>query len=838
MNIQSNIGPFLTNTFGDRYLYGINRDVFGKIGSDNLFRRQLGDLLQEDRFHLVVGTDSGLLPRYILNAGVPQGARYLFIEHPDVLAAIQEELDPEILGEHILCTTYDQYQEKALGLNFSAYIFLGQVLLHQSIAAQDDFPGIYQELIWNVRKEINQFVWHVNMSLGSEVFIQRQFENLAENQLSAKCLENLFPGKTAVLLAGGPSLDDILPWVKKNRENLVVMAVSRISRRLQEVNIAPDLIFSIDPHPVSFDVSKETLSFWKEAILVHMYHVTPLLLGQWRGQSLFIGSRFLWKSPLDADSVSAPGPTVTNTALTVAVKMGFSQIILAGVDLCFSREGFTHASGSNERQAGPQLGRTCMQIQTNGGWLAETDHDLFSAINQLSSQAKAALERGCKFINSSPGAAGVENVRFQPIDDIEISSLEETARQTLGTFLPEETSAGRCAYYQQILDELTQAGRRLRQIEQLAIRGIKANDGLFGRRGKQANFNNKLKMDRIEKKINKDVEFSRLVKKFGVRHFLGVTRTDMTREWTDEEIERTGSIYYRSYRDSARHLLNLIDKAQSRLRARLNEEKEASDLDLLIRQWRSDSQPGRALLWQDRHGQKEGGELPPEMTVELNTLKEQYLQVLENRETPHSKRCRSYAGLESIGAKTRGLFRLQDQEGLVALLRGLSVHSDVEAQYCVALVEGCLAELQGDSDAALAAYQGIIDAPYLPLLEDALRRVVSITLTRGENDEALLALSCLSAVSPAYTLQYADLLRLSGNHRDALEAYADFLEKAPDDLAAMMKLGLYYRDLGLNEGAELMFRNILENNPGNRAASQLLEELAVAVDEKPTALDV
>lgn len=268
------MGPFLTNGFGDRYLYGINRDVFNDIGSANLFRRQLEDLLLEDRFHIVIGTDSGLLLQYVLNTGVPQGARYLFIEHPEVLASLEEELDLQILGDDIICTTYDQYQEQAVAWNISSYIFIGQVLLHQSIAAQDDFPGIYQELIWNVRKEIKQFVWQINLSLGSEVFIQKQFDNLAENRLPAKLLQGLFPGKTAVLLAGGPSLDEIFPWLQKNRDHVVVLAVSRISRRLQEVGIAPDIIFSIDPHDVSFDVSKETLVFWKDAILVHMYHVS------------------------------------------------------------------------------------------------------------------------------------------------------------------------------------------------------------------------------------------------------------------------------------------------------------------------------------------------------------------------------------------------------------------------------------------------------------------------------------------------------------------------------------------------------------------------------------
>ena len=821
--MESEFGPLLTNDFGERYLRGINRSTFDTVGSEILFRRQLKDLLREDHFHIVIGTDSGLLLRYLRRTGLPRGARYLFIEHPEVIALIEEEITSQLLDDRIACTTSDRYQEQALAAAISSYIFLGQVLLHQSIAAQDDFLGIYQDIVFTLRKELKQFVWEVNHSLGSEVFIRRQFENLGENRRPAKPLLGLFQGKTAVLLAGGPSLDEIFPWLQENRERVVVLAVSRVCRRLQEVGVVPDFIFSIDPHPVSFDVSKEALHFWRDAVLVHMYHVTPLLLGQWCGRSFFLGPRTIWKSELNAGTVGAPGPTVTNTAIKAAIEMGFSQLILAGVDLCFSREGFTHASGSNERQAGPQLGRTGMQVETNGGWPAETDHDLFSAIHQLVQQAREAARRGCRIVNPAPGAVRIEGIRFCPAAELEIEPLAEPPGTILDHAVPEETAESRIAYYREVLDELADIGRRLRQIEKLALEGLKANAGLFGRDGKKADFRCKGKMDRIEKKLKKDAELSLLVKRIGIRHFLGLTRVDSEREWSDEEIERTGRHYYGAYRVSSASLLKMVEAAEQRLQVRLEEEKSSPDFSRLASQWRQDGQPGRVGLWSHRHPQADTG-LAPEVRVEMAALQAEFQKVLERRETAHLQRSKAYAGLGGVLAKARNFFQRRNKEGLHALQKGLQAHPNPQAEHYRELVAGYLAELDGNSSEALAAYRKIVEASFAPLMEDVLRRVASVSLAKGDAADALLALNCLAAVSPGYLLQYADLLRLTGDHRRALDTYADYLDKVPQDLSAMMKLGLFYRELGIREGVELMFNQIITLDPTNQAAERLLQE--------------
>ena len=62
---------FITNGFGDELLYEVNRNTFNRLGANALYAQQYGkSLRQEDTLYVVVGTDSGLLPRWLKDQGV------------------------------------------------------------------------------------------------------------------------------------------------------------------------------------------------------------------------------------------------------------------------------------------------------------------------------------------------------------------------------------------------------------------------------------------------------------------------------------------------------------------------------------------------------------------------------------------------------------------------------------------------------------------------------------------------------------------------------------------------------------------------------------------------
>lgn len=835
---------FLTNDFGDHYLHEVNRDAFNHIGSDAVFRRQYGEKLwREDSLNVIAGTDSGLLVRYVLKHGLPDGSRFLFVELPELLPLVRQQLADLEPDRRLAIITSEELKDQVEPFNFQDYAYLGNIETVQSLGVLDAYLPDYRTLYWDTKKEVDAFVWQVNFQTGSQVFVQRQIENLAENRIPAADLKDKFKGYTAVLLGGGPSLDEVLPWVKENRDKLVILAVSRVCRRLLDMDIQPHIVVSIDPHPVSFDVSKELLRFQRGTVLVNSYHVTPLLLGQWHGGNAYIAQRFPWQTKLNVSNLSNQGPTVTNTTLHIAVELGCERVILAGVDLCYDRCGNTHAAGSNERNAGPLLGNVGIQVETNGGWMADTRHSFSMAVDIMGGQAAQALERGCALINPAEGAARIPNVQFQPLDQIPLSAPPEKADQRLHSLIPDADADAeqRLTHYRQIQKELSRVNGRLRTMRRLTEDALHCNDGLFGRNGIKKDFKYKKKMDKIEKRLDREFkDLAPLVKSYGTRAFIRLVRPDREKEWTDDDIENWGRGYYQAYQASVDHLLESVEAAQNRTRSRIEDEKPKPDFDRLNKQWENDQQPGRALLWKERHPDAYA-DLPDATRQRLQTLIQRFTDILDAKDTAQAEWCRQEYNLGPVRSKALILFQNEETDELAHLISELEKQTGEEAEELTHLGKGYLLELRDDEAAAIDQYTELVnralekvnaqaeDQRYSnPRLEDALRRMSAITLQHQDSQNALLVLDILSALSPIYEPQYAEMLRISGDVDQALDIYTDYLKKAPNDLGVMLRMGRLYRDTGALEPARWAFNYVLEKDPQNQAAKTLLEETGAA----------
>jgi len=820
------LGPFLTNEFGDRYLYEVNRSAFNKVGSDALYAQIFGEaLFQEDTLHIFIGTDSGLLPSYILKHGIPQGSRFLFVELPGVLDRITQTSSTVLNGQKICFTTYDDWKNTAEQLHLTDYIYINKAVLQQSVGAIDANIPKYRELHWVLSQELTRLTWETRTSLGTQAFMICQLENLAENRHSSSSLKDTFQGKTAVLLGGGPSLDEIIPWLKANKDRVVILAVSRICRRLLECGITPHMVFSVDPQQVSFDISKELFHFWRDTLFVNAYHVSPPMLAQWRGRNLFSGPRFPWETQLNVDTLPLVGPTVTNAALASAVEMGFTQVLLAGVDLCHSKDGFTHAKGSDEHTVGPRLGQIGIRVETNGGWQAETSPDFATAISIIEFQAKQALEKGCQVINTAAGAAKIPNIKYAHPEEIPTKPFKEPPMETIARSIPLDRRQERVAHYQAMQDELLRAKNSFVKIRRLAREALKTTGRLRPTDAKNNDSGQYRRLNKIEKILNRKYrDFVPLVKQFGIRNFLRIIRPGEENAYIEnsDRVNRLG-IYYRTYVDSAQEIINLMEKAEKRLKARLEEEKDEPDMDLLVQQWQQDRQPGRYLVWKQQNPEAEKNARISHGTA-LKELEDEFKNIMEEKETDHMRLMRKNINLTGVRAKISTLFQRQQIEELERLGGGLANNPDPRAKGLLFLACGYLAELQKNMQDALEAYNRLLsEETDAASLEDALRRIAVICIDKRDNENAVAAMECLAQLSPIYAPQYADILRLTGDKDAAIVVYSDYLQKVPDDLGTMLKLGNLYKEMRADEAAQMAFSYVLERDPNNAAAKAMLE---------------
>lgn len=823
-NLDNTVEPFATSPFGDRFLFSVNRNSFTKMSAEQVYENFFGrDYFKEEHLYLIVGTDSGALVNYFQRKGVPEGTRVVFLELPEILERLAEVIDFDQLDPALTVQTMDSAGKKLKEFELINYIFANRSVILKALCTTDAFIPEYYELYLKIKADLEEAIFTTRANMGDRRFMFRQMDNLAENRLSTECLKNKFAGKTAVLLAVGPSLDDIIPWVRENRDSLVVMAVSRAARKLYQEGLVPHIIFTMDPSDLSFDVSRESLHFFKDTIFIYGKHSTPLLLSQWRGKALYLGDRVPWKSEINMPTFGIAGPTVTQSLLKSALEMGFSRILLGGVDLCFSRDGYAYSSKIAGREKGTLVGDIPGGVETNGGWRAGTFHPYMVGARITAQLAKVGKKQGCEVINLAAGAMKIAGISYLPPDQLELAPSEEPIGTFLSLCLPEDNREQRLAHYQTMEKELNRVRAMVWSIEKLSYAALKANQQMFDPTSSKPTGVYKRRMDRIEKTIQTKFEdLPRVLKAFGILRFLRIIQPG--REiWSDERIEKTARLYYESFNKAAFEFRVLIDRAKARIKVRQMEEYVDSDFNDMADQWEKDRHFGRCLVWRDRN---------PEAWQRLNEadrgrfaqLAARFQCIMEHEEDLSAEKAAPKIQIKTLRAKVLVAFRQGTAEGLEVLMAGLEDREEAAAKALATLARGYRAELQKDPETAIACYQEIIEGAQPVLVEDALGRVAALASEQKDYATLKMAFECLAGISPVYAPQYADLLWLLEERQAALDVYAEYLGQVPGDIRALLQLGRYYLQLNAPEAARVALGYVLEQDPENQTAQILLDE--------------
>jgi tetratricopeptide (TPR) repeat protein len=584
----------------------------------------------------------------------------------------------------------------------------------------------------------------------------------------------------------------------------------------------------VDPQKISFEVSREMLLYAgapEMPLFVHSYHASPLLVGQWPGRSVYYGALLPWKSPLNADKLSYYGPTVSNSSVSLAMHMGCATIVLAGVDLCFSAEGQTHAAGSNENKAGPDLSQLTPQVETYGGRRADTNQGYAESLQVLGKQVHLAAEKGCRVYNCSLDAAKVPLVEYQLLDDLALTAGHDSTTKVIDRLVPESTAAARLTHYRKVRKEIVRARAKLQEILNLSRQALQCTDGLFGRNGMQRDFRHKLRMDKIERRLDRGFQdLSIQVKQFGLKQFLTILKTPKkAEEWTDEQIETVTREYYEAYLAGTEQLIGIIDGTLERIAARMEEEKETPDLRLLFSQWRKDEQFGRLSAWQKRNPQLAKRMTPSERDA-AERIEFEFSRVMTEEATSQTDLIQRLHDVKHTRSKALILFRQKSIPDLEAMSHGLSGHPDQEkALPYLHFVEGLLAQLRDEPDKAAAHYEQLLTNPPHPLTEDALLQIAAISIAAKNVDSAILAVECLTSISVTYLPPYGELLKVAGRFEDAFNAYNRYVGLVPDDVGAMVRLGIFCREAGLTDAACELFNRALTKDPLNGAARMMLD---------------
>lgn len=250
-------------------------------------------------------------------------------------------------------------------------------------------------------------------------------------------LENKFQGQTALIAGAGPSLNDNIEHIIANRSKFVIFAVNKSVKYLLSKGIKPDFVVCLDAKNM-----KETL----KELDVHLADSNCIMDirtdhgAMWRNfKKVFVnfGDTDFFIKKLDKYNkfmkYQDVGGSASTFALISAVKMGFSKILLSGVDLAF-KDNIIYSDGeamnrvSQEEIMVNNVKKNIVSVKSVKGDLVYTREDYQAFIHHFTVLIK---ELGYSEIynTSSFGAdiMGTKNVDFEAIDFTNNASLAPLA---------------------------------------------------------------------------------------------------------------------------------------------------------------------------------------------------------------------------------------------------------------------------------------------------------------------------------------------------------------------------------------------------------------------------
>ena len=805
---------FQENPWGERYIPELNRTCFDGAPSSEFYDSDLDiQLNAPDTLHIIIGSDSGLLIRYLQTKSIPAGSRVVIVEPDDVFAVVQPEvadvLDHSDAGgqpQAITLHAQSDWQSEVFDGSDSAWFMAGDVALVQSRCAITDYPKRYYSLHRDSRLAIAERLHRVQSVYTAKNFTEQQMANIVDSHIPIHVDAEFGEGRVAVVLGGGPSLDDHLPWIEQNRDKLFVIAASRLCSKLDARALYPDLVVSIDPSPVMYSASKVGTR-WDGVPLVHSYHVTPLLAQQWRGPRYYLGQRYPWEllNGKPTSIIPAAGPTVGHAAVVLASQLGFSTIVMSGVDLCFNASGSSHASGTPEAELLKLPGNYDAQVETYAGRQSGTSIDFYRSIDAMDRLGKAINEYTDVLFNLNINAAKVPSIKHKHQNDITLDSPKpEFNAEDYRELDIEDLAALR-----QSLNNYTRQFHTLRALCKKAERCL---DKLYGNNSNSASPTDQKRLDALEARLEKAApdllksiryymgpEFSRLRKPSGFANM------------SEEAMEDWARAYYRTTRMGARFFIEALKAAMDTVNLRERELAAEPDVQALLDSWSKQQTPGRILRFKSQLLQSAGAE---EISL-INQAETQYLESLGQNDQRHEQRILSlYNTLGKTLQSLRFLRHKQcvnDLETYVGKLQGQPWPYGTIAQF----IQGNLAEMGNDAGTAIIRYQQVMEdcgdqlaqdensrESTLPLIEETLTLLTRLYLDQQDGASAMETMGVLCEISPQYIASYANLLHLQGHADNAVALLMLYLENYPNDWRAARQLSQIHRQTGNGQLAE------------------------------------
>lgn len=224
-----------------------------------------------------------------------------------------------------------------------------------------------------------------------------------------------FKDYKAILVSAGPSLDDAVYFLRKLKGKYFMLCVGSALRVLKTNGIIPDAVIISDPQESVYQQLDNT-EF--TGPLIYLSTACRLAVANHKGLKIIAFQKGYPQAENYAEKGSIPlvdtGGSVATTALDILIEMGFSEIVLVGQDLAYSKDR-SHALQSTSK-VGVVSDESLITVPANDGTTVKTT-TILSVYRRWFERKISEIKR-VAFKNTAERGAVIQGVPFVHISNI------------------------------------------------------------------------------------------------------------------------------------------------------------------------------------------------------------------------------------------------------------------------------------------------------------------------------------------------------------------------------------------------------------------------------------
>jgi len=293
---------------------------------------------------------------------------------------------------------------------------------------RNSFQEIQIELLTRVRFSEK---WYVETLINAKYLMQQ-----SERILNIDGLKNQYQGLDVLMIAGGPSLEEAIPYLKEAQYSYYIVAIGQTVKVLLDHQIVPDFIISIDGGEANAHFFNDLEI---DIPLVYSLQVNHQIPQRSKGILIPYADVPITRDLLQySDTIFSTHPTVALSAVTFANYLGFDSIGLIGQDLSLNEGEYYSSSVKNVSSNNGQFSDTLYDVRLNNGENGKTTPVLANFLSGYKSLIKSNPDISNKLLNHAKNGAYIDGIPYKPLDSLKKNEIKKKELQINKNILPKD----------------------------------------------------------------------------------------------------------------------------------------------------------------------------------------------------------------------------------------------------------------------------------------------------------------------------------------------------------------------------------------------------------------